>query len=243
MEIEIINWDKYFKPRKGIQSTSWLRLQNDFWRSHKFFDLDNDQKMIWVAILSIASEKMKAIIKINTGSIAVNLRIKKSLVENTIKILSNDLNCLKVRATRVRHTCDTHATHVRRTRDTSATLRNERNERNEQKGISSFETNDALSPKILFELWNKNKKCLPTSKILTDSRKNKANSQIRKYPDPTHWTQSLEKFTNSSFCRERWRPGFDDWLNENKRLKALEGNYDDLNPSDPFPTQEELEGK
>lgn len=88
-----------------------------------------------------------------------------------------------------------------------------------------------LSPTHLFDLWNKNRGSLPKADDFTDPRKEKARAQLKKYPDPTHWLMALEKFKRSDFCLNEWRPGIDDWLNENKRIPAIEGKYDNKKPT------------
>lgn len=78
----------------------------------------------------------------------------------------------------------------------------------------------------LFELWNAN--CSPFAKVLkmTEKRKRLAASQWVKYMDHNHWLEVLFRWKQSEFCLNTWRPGFDDWLNESKRISTLEGKYD-----------------
>lgn len=85
---------------------------------------------------------------------------------------------------------------------------------------------DFFSPDDLAELWNSKCDSLPNVSKLTTKRTSSAKSQLAKYPDPQHWAQVLERWVKSEFCLTRWRPTFDDWLNENKRIATLEGKYD-----------------
>lgn len=85
----------------------------------------------------------------------------------------------------------------------------------------------ALNPRVLVEVWNSDRGTFSEVLEFSDERKRKASAQLKKYPDIAHWRQVLAKFKASKFCLDEWRPTFDDWLSEAKRLKALEGKYDD----------------
>jgi hypothetical protein len=83
-----------------------------------------------------------------------------------------------------------------------------------------------ITPRLLVEIWNSTCGSLPKCQDLTDTRKAKAKAQIAKYPDVAHWRAALAAFLRSDFCLNEWRPGFDSWLEESKRLKAIEGQYE-----------------
>lgn len=94
------------------------------------------------------------------------------------------------------------------------------------KEVPSMNDGDNLSPKYLVDLWNERRQGLPECMELSAARIKKANSQIRKYNNTDHWVDTLAAFTSSDFCLNQWRPCFDDFLNEAKRIRALEGTYD-----------------
>jgi hypothetical protein len=75
-------------------------------------------------------------------------------------------------------------------------------------------------------LWNQTEK-LPKAKDLTEERARKCRAQIQKYPSASHWVQARAKLEASRFAITEWKPGFDDFLSESKRTRALEGKYDD----------------
>jgi len=83
-----------------------------------------------------------------------------------------------------------------------------------------------LDPADLRNLWNDNCSTLPKCKNLSEKRIKVCRAQIKKYPDKPHWIDAINKFTCSKFCIEQWKPGFDDWLSEDKRIRAIEGRYD-----------------
>ena len=76
----------------------------------------------------------------------------------------------------------------------------------------------------IVKLWNGS--VFPKVKIMSDARKKKLAIQIKKYPDLEHWVEALQKLQASEFCTSKWRPCFDDFLSESKRIAAIEGRYD-----------------
>lgn len=87
MKVEILAWDK-FNPRKDVKTASWFRMENSFCTHPDFFDLTNDQKMIWIFLLCEASKKMRSTIKVNPGIMAAILRLETHEVRNTLCILA-----------------------------------------------------------------------------------------------------------------------------------------------------------
>lgn len=83
-----------------------------------------------------------------------------------------------------------------------------------------------LSPTDLFEFWNEVRETLPEAERLSKGRLTLAKAQLEKYPDPVHWAKAMVKIQKSEFCVTEWRPGFDVFLSEEKRLRAIEGKYD-----------------
>ena len=91
---------------------------------------------------------------------------------------------------------------------------------------------NGLKPADIESLWN-SQDLLTRCTKLSESRISKAKSQIKKYPDLSHWKKALDALLESEFCRETWKPGFDDFLNEGKRIKAIEGFYKDSKKQKP----------
>lgn len=137
MRIEIIKWNDY-NPRKDLKSTSWFRVQNTFWQDHKFFELTNDGKMVWIALLSTASQEQEGSIDINPGLIAAILRIKQEEVIRAIEILQ-ELQCV--------HVLDTSTL---RARDVHVPLQN-RTERTEQNRTNRTESSSTSQKRGRFD--------------------------------------------------------------------------------------------
>jgi len=57
IRITIKNWEKFFRPRKDVEHTTWLRLNNDIYRSPDLFHFTFEEKWVWISILCLASEK------------------------------------------------------------------------------------------------------------------------------------------------------------------------------------------
>lgn len=110
---------------------------------------------------------------------------------------------------------------------------------------------DSLQPEDLLFLWGQARGPFSAVAKFSKARRDKARSQLRRYPDATHWAQVMARFRWSKFCEEEWKPTFDDFLSETKRIRALEGKYDFRNrdegrgaqgpqTSDPFAFLDEV---
>lgn len=84
MFIKIINWEKY-NPRKDIKSTSWFRLQNDFWTDPMLTKLKPDQKLVWIVLLSLASRARNSNFVLDLKWTAHSLDIKLDSFSKAIK--------------------------------------------------------------------------------------------------------------------------------------------------------------
>ena len=84
----------------------------------------------------------------------------------------------------------------------------------------------------MLKFWNANCSTLPKARW-TQPRKTKAKTQFKKYPAIEHWREALEGFTSSDFCLNKWRPSFDDFLSESKRIRSIEGSYANFGHNTP----------
>lgn len=82
-----------------------------------------------------------------------------------------------------------------------------------------------LTPEDLVGWWNRNCQELPKCRVLTEARRKKTKKQLDLYPELDHWEQVLAKWHDSTFCLFYWKPGFDDLLSEEKRIRTLEDKY------------------
>lgn len=81
-------------------------------------------------------------------------------------------------------------------------------------------------PHPLIEFWNQERGPFSAIKLLSETRERKVASQFKKNPDLRYWRDVLNRWKQSQFCIEQWKPNFDDLLNESKRISTLEGKYD-----------------
>ncbi len=84
MRIEIVNWERY-NPRNDVKHTSWFRLENSFWSDPLLTPLNNGGKLIWLLLLSFASQRMNGVIVIDVSFIATIVRMSKKRVNEVIK--------------------------------------------------------------------------------------------------------------------------------------------------------------
>ena len=217
--ITIVNFEKY-NPRKDVKNPSWFRLEHSLFDNPDFYDLNHIEKLAWVYLLCVASKK-------NSESFTLSWPHVEKIGGFKHKDFLQALE--KLQAIQVVHVDVTDASRARHVDVTDAYATNERtDETNEtdlpSDSVSPLKTNDIMT------IWNSNTVGLPKARIMTEDRRKQAKSQIEKYPDRQHWTDALVKFTNSTFCLQQWKPDIDDFLDEEKRTRALEGRYDDNAP-------------
>jgi hypothetical protein len=93
IEINIKNWEK-FNPRKDVKSTSWFRFENNFFDDPDFYCLKNDQKLIWIYLLSISSKEYCSAIKINSIQMQEILKIPENFIFETLTKLEKEIQCI-----------------------------------------------------------------------------------------------------------------------------------------------------
>ena len=86
--IEINNWDKY-QPRKDLKSLSWVRIQSDIFFSETFFELDNNQKLLFFYLMTFAGKKNTNALNLNIEFISSNLKLKSVEIESGLKKLES----------------------------------------------------------------------------------------------------------------------------------------------------------
>lgn len=250
MKVEIVNWEKYNpRPRYDVKSASWFRCQNNFVTDPDFFDLSNDQKMIWIYLCCEASAKMAASIKINPNLIASILKVDATVVRSTLEAYENTglIKCSP-------RTSSESAANPPRVRGESAAsppekaaLRNgtERNERNEHKSPPTEDSSEPAgfrpTPRDLASLWNELRApaqpAVNLALLKPGSRRwTWAKARLGDNPDLDYWRQVVGRIAKSSFCRgennrrdgaKPWIASLDFLLRPDTHIKAMEGQYDD----------------
>lgn len=216
--ITILGWDK-FNPRKDVKNPSWFRLEHSMFENPEFYDFTHSELLVWVYLLSNASKKNSPTFLLSRAHAKVVGRFKEADIDSAIEKLEA-IQCVHVDVT------DTSRTRNADVTDAFATNETRRDERDITERDET-PVSPGFAPPDLFDLWNQNRGPLPKAEKFTEKRKSLAKAQIKLYPEPDHWTRAIKKFTESKFCVETWKPGFDDLLSEAKRIKALEGRYDE----------------
>ena len=137
MKLTISNWAKY-NPRNDVKHPSWFRLQNTFWLS--LFSFDNDEKVIWIVLLSLASQKLSAEIDLEEEMICTNLKVTPEKLQSTLNHLEAkgmiQIGTSRKRNARVTRTC--------RERDADVTLQTDRqtDRQTDKRRVTSWDETD-----------------------------------------------------------------------------------------------------
>ena len=86
--ITIKNGDKY-RARKDISSTTWFRLDNDFWADPCLYDHNNDVKLFWLYVISKGSKAMSHTFEFSCDLAASNLRFTRPTIKKFLNILES----------------------------------------------------------------------------------------------------------------------------------------------------------
>lgn len=245
MQVEIVNWEK-FNPRKDLKSSSWFRLENNFCTHPDFFDLTNDQKMVWIYLLCEASRKQSNVVTCNAALVAAMLKIPHEVVTDTLQLFEKkEIVTLRTRNAHVTRTLRTRNAHVRTLKVTTKACRptNERtNERTDGTEGTDVGTSapPSLTPRQLAQIWNelsspKQPKVDLEKLDSTTGRWQAAAARLRANPDLAYWRMVIERISKSDFCLGKndreWVADFDFLVRRDTHLKASEGKYDNRRKS------------
>lgn len=98
LQIRIKNFEKY-KGRSDVKNNTWFRLSNRFLEDHEFFDFTSDEKLVWIYLLSIASQKNHGDIHVSYQHAHHVCKIEKNVLTTSIEKL-NKINCIEKIRTR-----------------------------------------------------------------------------------------------------------------------------------------------
>lgn len=218
--VTILNWKK-FNPRDDLKYPTWFRCEKSLFDNHELCEFSNEELLAWLYLKCLATDKKSDTITIGWAHIKRVNRFRAQEMLSALEKLES-FKIVQVSVQMPYGICtesvrDPNSTVRYGTDGTDDTIRD-----GKQNPIGLL----PLTALDLLNLWNENCKTLPKVIKLTDARKAHAKAQLAKYPDLEHWTQVLLKFTSSEFCLNTWKPNFDDFLNENKRIAALEGRYE-----------------
>lgn len=218
MILRIVSWEKY-NPRKDVKHTTWFRVENTFWSDPAIFRLNNDGKMVWMVLLSLASQRM-------SGLIEVDRELISGLLKVTIQFVDKTLNDLKVSGK------IEIATSRRRNGHVPPTTDGRTDERTDVQESASLD---------LLAIWNANRGSLAEGR-LTPGRRKQIAVRTKDHPDSLYWVEVVKRLARSSFATGKsdsgWRADFG-WLikNDENHVKVSEGKYDDRTVSSSPPVK------
>jgi hypothetical protein len=228
ISITILRWDESkYRPRKDIAHPTWYKCSNRLLEDGDFYHFSAEEKLVWYRILELISQKQSQTVRIDIDHCKKVCGISPRSVRSGLLKLQ-ELSLISIDPN-VTETLRGRNADVTRTLHRIEENREEKNRREKNRRSGPKEepgVPPGLTPQILVDLWNENRGSLPRCEKLSEGRRRKARDQILRYPDLIHWQESLLKLTTSPFCVSEWRPGIDDWFDESKRLRAIEGRYD-----------------
>lgn len=93
--IEVVNWDKY-NPRADVKRPSWFRFEHEFALSSEFFDLDCEQKWLWIIVLSFTNQKNGGPIVWHSKYVEATTRVGAEKQDATLDLF-NKIGMIKIR--------------------------------------------------------------------------------------------------------------------------------------------------
>ncbi len=197
-----------------------------------FFDLDCEQKWLWIVILSLASEACGKPIIWNSAWIESFTKIPKNKQFQAIEIFEKF--------------CRLHVS----VRDSQPTIRYD----TIQGSISATREKTPKRGKTtlppLAEIWNSHCGALPKVVACGKQRGRLARERVLEQPDMEFWRDVIIRMSSSPFCRgemnskehPNWKADFDFLLKPETANKVAEGKYDRRKPplaslplEDPYP--------
>jgi hypothetical protein len=227
LNIRIINFEAY-KGRSDVKHNSWLRLSNRFLEDYEFFDFSFGEKIVWIYLLSIASQKNTSEIVLSYQHAHQVCNIDEKLLTSAIEKLTK-IKCIekiRTRTLRGRYAHDTH---------TCATDITDRHNITDITDITDITPDPCGSVRVtdqydeFVSFWNSQNFGLSKVESLTKERKAKLRVRLKDAP-LSEWKEVISKIGDSEFlCGKNnsgWKADFD-WLiaNETNRLKIIEGKY------------------
>lgn len=89
IEVTILKWEKY-QFRKDIKNPRWFATSNELWNNSEFSLFNSAEKVVWYALLAIASRNQKAQIKFELNWLAQNAGVDKAFVLSSIEKASDN---------------------------------------------------------------------------------------------------------------------------------------------------------
>lgn len=239
MLLEIVNWDKFNRRRKDIKTNIWFSVANDFLDRLDVLDFSNDQKIIWLYLLTCRAKSKTPQFKLSIRLAAFACQCDEKLLTDTIDRLQHLEMITSVR--------DAYVTRTQSVRDTSEIcaldkIRLEKirlEEIPQNADACSVAIKKVRKPKApidknlrhpLMDLWNVHCGTLPTVVAMTKTRLPQCKKRLEDNPDLGYWEIVIKKIAACDWCNgntgNSWRANFDYFLQDETNVKYLEGKYD-----------------
>ena len=212
--VTIPNFEKY-NPRKDVKSSSWFRMENDFFLDPDIFGLNLQEKIVYIYLITQASKSNGKQFKLNISLCASVLSIKISDFEESLKKL-NDINKITF----------TNADERARTRtclrtDERTDVRYHADEREKEKTKLNYTPHD-------FEAdFNAYKPPTYPVQTLSGASCREFIETVKKYPDRETWLKVLKLAFESYFVEQGRKVKISKIVNEEIFTKILNGEYTD----------------
>lgn len=89
MHLEVVNWGKY-NQRKDVTNPSWFRLNNNIFDGETFFNLTNEERLLFIYVLCQRSKSNKDLFFINLNVAAALFGVKPINIESIINKLEEN---------------------------------------------------------------------------------------------------------------------------------------------------------
>lgn len=236
LKIKILNWVRY-NPRGDIKHPTWFRFDNDFFFAPEMHSFTNDERLVWIFLLSVRARQQEEMLNLTADYIATHVRTSSVVVCKALEKLQHS-QLLKYNADGIR--TDAYVSG----QNPAAT--NERDEREAPTELSSSEPDDP--PATLFDidelpepeaklpplakLYNELRGKLPEVRSVSPKKRRQIALRLKERPDLDEWRVVFSKAAASSFLNGNGHTGFvaDFWWllkNEDNHVKTFQGNYDD----------------
>ena len=208
--VKINNYNAY-KGRNDVVYNSWFRCSNRLLEDPDFFDFTHEEILVWIYILSLASQKNTDTVCIKFAHAERVCRLKKSAVESAIK---------KLQAIQILPVDDTDTLRERNADDTF-TCATEKTEKTEITPAAV-----SLTAESVMEIWNANCAPFPKIKQLNKKRRELIKKLLADFKEPQQFVQAVATARENRFnCGEndsKWTANFDWFIREGKMLSLLE---------------------
>lgn len=232
VKVQICKWDKFNRKRRDVKSASWFALSNQFIFDPEFHAFSSDEKMVWIYLLSIASQKQSSDVFLNIDLCAAVLKTHSKTVRSALQRLQ-DIRTISVRD--LHDPSGQSRTDVSRPIGTDLCYTDITDRTDRQEPTVLLSSGDDLHP--LVHLWNELCGDLAKVQVVNKSRLQKIKARWKDCSDLEQWADVIKKIAANDFCNGKndrgWKANFDFLLKPDTLHKALEGAYDNRGLAKP----------